>query len=402
VDVFNKNTAKIHLQEQYQLTFKDDGWLSEKTPLYHWGSTTAITCINITSGDTLFDVNYPGPTEFVKNGYADIERGIYEGIGFDLKFPIESRISPTRDNQRDITLIKKNKYGRETNEWKEWATDTKSNVRCNAIELPGTGIALPRDFDLVVYDEVVDTSYAPPPHPLIPPKLKKYPLNFAVWDVTDPNNKFKMKISVIYEKNTLGGNYLPPEMYGQIWDSTRVVIRFPKSEAYSGHDRYHSSWEYRFFKPDFARKDTIVIPPSPGDVYSFRTERNPTEQDTFQFTIDGGVWKAEDVVAKGDKKVYVVPDPYVAANTLESIYELAGNSQRRVDFVNLPPKCTIYIFTASGELVKKLDHDGAFDDGRHPWDLTSEDGPEVAFGMYFFVVEAEGLDTQRGKFAIIK
>lgn len=28
-------------------------------------------------------------------------------------------------------------------------------------------------------------------------------------------------------------------------------------------------------------------------------------------------------------------DPYVAANTLEAIYELAGNSQRRVDFVKL-------------------------------------------------------------------
>ncbi|MCK5457118.1 MAG: hypothetical protein KAI45_08320, partial [Melioribacteraceae bacterium] len=65
--------------------------------------------------------------------------------------------------------------------------------------------------------------------------------------------------------------------------------------------------------------------------------------------------------------------------------------------------CTIYIFTASGELVKKLYHESnIFDGGSEPWDLTAEDGPEVAFGMYFFVMEAEGLETQRGKFAIIK
>ena len=144
---------------------------------------------------------------------------------------------------------------------------------------------------------------------------------------------------------------MPPEMYGQVWDSTRIIIRFPKHDHVVSNDRYWASWELRFFKPDFARTDTIVIPPSPGDVYSFRTERNPTEEDVFRYTIDGGLWKATDVKMTDEKKVYVVPDPYVAASTLESIYELAGNSQRRVDFVNLPPECTIYIFTASGALV---------------------------------------------------
>jgi hypothetical protein len=400
--VFNKRTATLHLGETFELTFEDDGWLTEKTPLYQWGSTTAIKCMNITTGDTLFNYSYAGPSVFYEEGYVDMERSIYQGLGFDFDLLVENQISASRDNRREIQLIKYNEEGRETKEWKEWATDTESNIRCDDIQIPGTGYYLPRDFDLVVYDEVVDTSYAPPPHPLIPEFLKKYPLNFAVWDVTDPNNKFKMRISVVYEKNTLGDNYLPPEMYGQIWDSTRVIIRFPKHEENTDRDRYHSSWELRFFKPDFARKDTIVIPPSPGDVFSFRTLRNPTAQDTFRFTVDGGEWLAEDVETKGDKKVYVVPDPYVGASTLESVYELAGNSRRRVDFVNLPPKCTIYIFTASGQLVKKIEHEAQFDDGRHPWDLTSEDGPEVAFGMYFFVVEAPGLDTQRGKFAIIK
>jgi len=63
---------------------------------------------------------------------------------------------------------------------------------------------------------------------------------------------------------------------------------------------------------------------------------------------------------------------------------------------------TIRIFTASGKLVRKIAHNAAVDFGRHSWDLTTEDGPEIAFGMYFFVVEAPGMDTRRGKFAVIK
>jgi len=346
----------------------------------------------------MFSLSYAGPSEFYSKSYAAIERSVFEGVKYDFEFPVEDRVDNDNDTKREISVITKNELGRETNEWKLWATDTKSNIRCNAIELTGSSYALPRDFDIVVYDHIVDTSYATPGSFI----HKEYPINFAVWDVTDPNNKIKMKVNVIYEKNTTKGNNLPPEMYGQIWDSTRIVIRFPKHDHIPSSDRYWSSWELRFVLPDFARKDNIIIPPAAGDVYSFRTERNPTADDVYRFTVDGGLWKAEDVETTKEKKVYVVPDPYVAANSLESIYELAGNSQRRVDFVNLPPKCNIYIFTASGDLVKKIEHDSAFDVGRHAWDLTTDDGPEVAFGVYFFVVKAKGLPTQRGKFAIIK
>jgi hypothetical protein len=138
-----------------------------------------------------------------------------------------------------------------------------------------------------------------------------------------------------------------------------------------------------------------------GDIYRFKTTRNPTRHDKFRFTVDGGEWVKAD--AKREMRdIYVVPDPYAVASSYEPIYELAGYQQRKVDFVNLPPKCTIKIFTASGRLVKELKHSAANDFGRESWDLTSEDGPEVSFGMYFFVVEADDLGISRGKFAIIK
>jgi hypothetical protein len=188
-------------------------------------------------------------------------------------------------------------------------------------------------------------------------------------------------------------------MYGQVWDSSRVVVMFPEIQR-DGSLLMIESWTLRFYKNEFDERD-YVVPPEPGSIFRIRTERNPTHLDTLRFKVEGGLWSAEK--AKNDMRdIYVVPDPYVVSNTYEPIYELAGSTQRRVDFVNLPPKCTISIFTVSGKLVKKLEHEAAEDFGRESWDLTTADGPEVAFGIYFFVVESEGLGVSRGKFAVIK
>jgi len=399
IDVFNKHHATDHLGEVYQLTFEDDKWLDDFTPDYKWGSTRGATCINITTGDTLFNQVYDNTYDYLENAPKAIEEGVFEGINFGLSFPIDSDI----DDDKGISIIKYNNLGRETTDWKKWTNETETNISIKDINITGSGMALPLDFELRVSDHIVDTSYAPPPidSPLYFPTLFEYPINFSIWDVTDPNNQKKMKITVAYEMKRDNPSDILPGM-GQIWDSTRVTIRFPKSKKHdTGSDPYWASYGIEFWRSEF-HKDEAIIPPSAGAVFKIRTERNPTEVDTFRFKADGGKWLASDVDTKGDGKVYVVPDPYVGANSLEAIYELAGNSQRRVDFVNLPPKCTIYIFTASGELVKRLYHESNIDEGREPWDLTAEDGPEVAFGVYFFVMEAEGLDTQRGKFAIIK
>jgi len=387
------------LGEIYQLTFEDDKWLDDLTPDYQWGSTRGSFCINLTTGDTLFNQVYDNTYDYLENAPGKIEERIFEGINFDLSFPINTDV----DKDKGIKIIKYNKNGRETTDWRKWSNETNTNISVKDITVAGSAYALPRDFELRVSDHVVDTSYAPPPidSPYYKPSLFEYPINFAVYDVTDPNNQKKMKITVAYDMKRENPSDILEGM-GQIWDSTRVIIRFLKSEKYNtGSDPMWASYQMEFWRSEFHKEETIIAP-SAGDIFKIRTERNPTEIDTFRFKADGGQWLASDVDTKGERKVYVVPDPYVGANTLESIYELAGNSQRRIDFVNLPPKCTIYIFTASGELVKKIYHEANVDYGREPWDLTAEDGPEIAFGMYFFVMEAEGLDTQRGKFAIIK
>jgi hypothetical protein len=65
-------------------------------------------------------------------------------------------------------------------------------------------------------------------------------------------------------------------------------------------------------------------------------------------------------------------------------------------------QCTIRIYTVSGKFVEVIDHNSSQDNGREPWDLTSTDGLEVAYGIYFFHIDAPGIGQKVGRFAIIK
>ena len=65
-------------------------------------------------------------------------------------------------------------------------------------------------------------------------------------------------------------------------------------------------------------------------------------------------------------------------------------------------ECKIRIYTVSGKLVTTLHHQATQDNGRESWDLTTRDGLEISYGLYFFHVDAPGIGQKLGKFAIIK
>ncbi|NOZ57138.1 MAG: hypothetical protein GXO73_10180, partial [Calditrichaeota bacterium] len=72
------------------------------------------------------------------------------------------------------------------------------------------------------------------------------------------------------------------------------------------------------------------------------------------------------------------------------------------DFIHLPAKCVIKIFTVRGYLVDELVHDSPIDDGSESWDMLSKDGMEISYGVYIYHVEAPGIGEKIGKFAVIK
>ena len=82
--------------------------------------------------------------------------------------------------------------------------------------------------------------------------------------------------------------------------------------------------------------------------------------------------------------IKVVPNPYKAS----SRFNETPNS-RKIRFTHLPKKCQISIYTIMGEHVTTFQHEEEFD-GNEWWNLrtgNNQEGPEVAPGLYIFVVE---------------
>jgi hypothetical protein len=98
--------------------------------------------------------------------------------------------------------------------------------------------------------------------------------------------------------------------------------------------------------------------------------------------------------------INVVPNPYYAFST----YEI-NQLDNRVKITNLPPKCTVSIFTMSGTLVRKFKRDVPQDNSAGieydpavpnqetslDWDLKNQKGIPVASGIYLINVQAPGL-----------
>jgi hypothetical protein len=105
--------------------------------------------------------------------------------------------------------------------------------------------------------------------------------------------------------------------------------------------------------------------------------------------------------------VMVYPNPYrIDAGYSVKKYEAGGNYGRRIRFVNLPPRCTIRIYTLDGDLVREIAHekdDHALDATYDEWDLISRNTQAVVSGIYLFSVEdKDSGENQVGKFVIIK
>lgn len=68
-------------------------------------------------------------------------------------------------------------------------------------------------------------------------------------------------------------------------------------------------------------------------------------------------------------------------------------------FTNLPRSCKISIFSASGDLVKIIEHTDA--SSTEFWDLVSRNNQDVVSGLYLYIVETSDANAT-GKFVIIR
>ena len=303
--------------------------------------TTEFTVFDRMTGETLLS----GDAD--QFGSSELEIRLVDGLKFDFQ----------NDETPEISTV-------------EWSG--KSNL---TIETSEPQVRTPIDFEIRFFDDIADTSYSP---------ISRFeiPVKFQVWNLAD-----NVKMEFQFVESDSGK------------DSTISVGDVLTLIAERRGRNVTLTWKLEF---DVTTGLEPVLPVA-GDKLLVRTLKPFSSQDIFEFSTTGWQAPVEETENVLDN-IYVVPDPYVAVNSLERKQSaaLSGRGQRRVDFVNLPLKCTITIFTVSGHLVTVIEHEGFQDNGRESWDLTTKDGLEIAYGTYFFHVEAPGIGEKLGKFAIIK
>jgi len=93
--------------------------------------------------------------------------------------------------------------------------------------------------------------------------------------------------------------------------------------------------------------------------------------------------------------IHVVPNPFVQKSGFEG-----EGDDRRIGFYGLPEKCTIRIFSYSGQLIDKIEHDDAV--YSHEKIQVTRNGQDMASGIYFYVVTTPEGEQTHGKFIILK
>ncbi len=213
----------------------------------------------------------------------------------------------------------------------------------------------------------------------------RFPVNFTVWDLYEDR---PVLFSLEEPNEATRDSMISPGDY------IRIIIKegnIPRE-----------IWRINFLDP---LQGAAPVLPESGDVLIVKIKTPFRSGDLYRFTTEAA--RADRELAKTElDEIAVVPNPYVAAARWEPPRLFAsGRGERRVFFINLPDRCTIRIYTMSGELVQKLEHGIAGSnllDGAESWDLKTKDGLDIAPGVYIFHVTAPDIGEKVGKFAIIK
>ncbi|MBD3291272.1 T9SS type A sorting domain-containing protein [candidate division KSB1 bacterium] len=104
------------------------------------------------------------------------------------------------------------------------------------------------------------------------------------------------------------------------------------------------------------------------------------------------------------ENVFVVPNPYIGSSRLETVSRtnpVTGDRYfpKDLEFRNLPSECTIDIYSLAGDHIRTIQHTNGT--SYETWDLQSRTNQEIAPGVYFYRVEADG-EVKIDKFVVVK
>ncbi len=241
-------------------------------------------------------------------------------------------------------------------------------------------VKYPADYEIRYSNQIVDSSTQTGFFDAL------IPTKFTIWNVTENKKAQFILVDTRNDSSLAPGNKV-------------IIISGDSLGKPAQQGNYRAAWKIEMFI------DTLAGPlklPKPNDIYTFATTKPFRTGESFQFKMKGS--NIDGNRAKSDlDKVAVVPNPYVGAASWEpqNLFR-TGRGERRIQFINLPAKCTIRIYTVSGNLVKILQQDVDIDNGQLPWDLVSKDGMDISYGIYIYHVDAPGIGEKIGKFAVVK
>ncbi|MCD6206320.1 MAG: hypothetical protein J7L22_11750 [Candidatus Marinimicrobia bacterium] len=342
----------------YDITGGDTNQVYSETPSDHVEG-------NILKNDTL---NY-----YYFNDYRSWSTDVFDGIRLEASTPIKFA-------QLD------------------WANSgwLKGNGRMTVLTTPEETQYFPWDYEIVFTDN--DSAH-----------VSEVSVTSAIRDENGKSrlsNLLKYQAFPFYVINTSftdnDGNYEIMELMAQDVDGDGAYNPL-YDRVFVGAVNNRGRWAGTVFILDFSAAQSEEDLPQPGDIYRITFNRPFYKTDALFFNITPAD-KADDKVIKSElNKITVVPNPYIATNSMEkSFLNTQLNQDRSLMFTNIPADCKITIFSSSGVLVDRITVNNEPGNGIIHWDLVSKEGLDIAAGIYIYLVETESGDFHKGKFAVIK
>ena len=261
-----------------------------------------------------------------------------------------------------------------------WLVGESNLMMSVAADLTSRGMLWPSDYEIRFFDTPQDTSFISSP-----PYYSKFPVNLKIWNNTEGRST-KVAVRDNDQSQSL--------TFGDLIQ----ILEFTGTPPTLGNSRV--VWNITYDPP--FNPNTTPVEPVNGDKFLI-TSTKPFKTGDY-FTFSTKQVSVNNELAKDElSQINVVPNPYLGAASWErrNLYS-TGRGERKIDFINLPAKCTIRIYTVAGALIKTLNKDSAFSDGSVSWNLVTEDGMDAAYGLYIYHVDAPEIGEHIGKFALIK
>jgi hypothetical protein len=335
--------------------------------------TQSYYVIDYTGGsaqDTLLQVPLTSKDTLV----GDYDKYIFDGVYLSIENDWTIKFDTSRTRWNIIHPIK------------DYKISVAPFVAANVSEV---GLAYPRNVN-IAFDESntpADTS-------------TKYVITYNNAPYTIPKKNTNFRLFDPITGAAVKYAYLDGGNDGKFSYQDRIIF-LQDTKTASGQDTTIITWLLQV-----AGADSVSYHPTTGDTLKLRFKIPFTSQDQLQITTTAASVNNKLASSQLDK-IRVVPNPYLATTSQESPLPptiTSGRGERKISFIHLPKDSKIYIFTARGELVRTLEMPAnqSIDDGSVDWDLRSRENIEVAYGVYFYLVDAPNVGQKTGKLAIIK